>query len=355
MMKLNHPRVWRTYQSGGVLDGWSRGKAVSPGPEFPEEWIGSVVEARNPVPKAGEGLSVVEGDGRTLKEILETDPKRYLGKKRDSMGVLVKLIDAGERLTIQVHPDREKAERLFHSSYGKTECWYFLDGGVGKDPCVYYGFRTGITRELWEELFEEQDLKGMLACLHRFSVRPGDVVLVRGGTPHAIGEGCFLAEIQEPTDLTVRTERTTPSGQKVLDHVCHQGIGFKRMFDCFDYRGTTEEVARRECFLRRSLIRIEKDGHEERLVDHSQTPCFGAKRLTVHGGGRWEIKKEDDFCLLLALSGNGRVRWSGGQMGYVRGESFFVPAEDRELWIEAETETEFLWVEGPRIEETEEV
>ena len=77
----------------------------------------------------------------------------------------------------------------------------------------------------------------MLEWMHCIEVHKGDTVLIQGGVPHAIGAGCFLAEIQEPTDYTVRTERITPSGLKVADTMCHQGLGFQKMFDCFHYEG----------------------------------------------------------------------------------------------------------------------
>lgn len=142
-----------------------------------------------------------------------------------SLGVLVKLIDAGERLTVQVHPDRETAEKLFHSRYGKTECWYVLGGRTinGEEPCIYLGFRPGVTRSQWKQLFREQNCAGMLACLHKIPVHRGEVILIRGGVPHAIGAGCFLTEIQEPTDYTIRVERTTPSGLRIADSACLGG------------------------------------------------------------------------------------------------------------------------------------
>ena len=77
----------------------------------------------------------------------------------------------------------------------------------------------------------------MLSCLHKVPVKKGDTFIIRGGVPHGIGAGCFLVEIQEPTDYTIRTERVTPSGLPVADAMCHQGLGFEKMFDCFDYQG----------------------------------------------------------------------------------------------------------------------
>lgn len=118
---------------------------------FPEEWILSTVAARN----AGreqfpeEGMSHLRGTDVTLKSVLESDTEGYLGKgaAQPTLGVLTKLIDSAERLTLQVHPDRPTALRLFQSQYGKTECWHILSGHPvnGEEPCIYYGFQPDMT------------------------------------------------------------------------------------------------------------------------------------------------------------------------------------------------------------------
>ena len=179
---------------------------------------------------------MVEGTEVSLAQFIDENPEEILGKKHyakygNKLGVLVKLIDSAERLTIQVHPTREKARELFDSQFGKTECWHILGGREvnGEKPCIYFGFKEGITREHWKDVFDRQDIPAMLDCLHRFEVKPGDTFLIEGGIPHAIGAGCFLVEIQEPTDYTVRTERVTPAGLRVADFMCHQG--------CYGYEG----------------------------------------------------------------------------------------------------------------------
>lgn len=275
---MDAPRVWRTYTGGRRLErlyGCCDGKVS----QFPEEWIMSVVSARNPGREGDpeDGMShLPDYGGCTLKELLELDPAYYLGEKHAKRygafpGVLVKLIDSSERLTVQVHPDRERARRLFHSEYGKTECWHILDDtpNQGIRPYVYLGFRPGITRERWKELFFRQDIDGMLASIHKMEVKKGDTILIPGGIPHAIGEGCFLMEIQEPTDYTIRVERTTPKGLVIDDRLCHQGIGFEKMFDCFSYEGVTRKEALERWFVR-PLVQLEKpEGRVERQ-NHKQ-------------------------------------------------------------------------------------
>lgn len=182
------------------------------------------------------------------------------------LGVLVKALDSSERLTIQVHPDRRAAQKLFQSAFGKTEAWYILGGRVinGEDPYILYGFKPGMTREKWEQLFWDQDIEGMLQSLNKIKVEPGQVFIVEGGMPHAIGSGCFLLEIQEPTDYTIRVERMTPSGREIAEFMCHQGIGFDRMFDCFHYDVYTEEEVAAAFAYSQSLFMNQRDSQRAR-------------------------------------------------------------------------------------------
>jgi len=173
----------------------------------------------------GEGLGRLD-DGRLVKDVVGTLP------------ILVKLLDSDERLVIQAHPTVPCAKRLFNSPVGKTECWYFLPG-TAPDACVYLGFKPGITRAKWEAAFEAQD--GLLDFLHRIPVKAGDFVFVDGGMPHAIGGGCFMIELQEPSDLMVVAERVTPSGRRIPDAKMHGGVGWEKMFEVYEYEGRTFE------------------------------------------------------------------------------------------------------------------
>ena len=193
---------------------------------MPEDWMASTVTAFNGTLEIeGEGLGRLE-DGRLVKDVVGTLP------------ILVKLLDSDERLVIQAHPTVPCAKRLFNSPVGKTECWYFLPG-TAPDACVYLGFKPGVTREKWKTAFEAQD--GLLEMLHRIPVAAGDFVFVDGGMPHAIGGGCFMIELQEPSDLMVVAERYTPSGRRIPDAKMHGGVGWEAMFDVYEYGGATLE------------------------------------------------------------------------------------------------------------------
>lgn len=192
-IKLSPAKAWRTYLGGRMLDEL-HGIEGTEDTHFPEEWIMSTTAARN----AGrehiqkEGMSVAQEDGRYLKELIEQNPAEMLGRAHfekfgANTGVLIKLIDSAERLSIQVHPNKEMARRWFHSEYGKTECWHILGGREidGEKPCIYFGFKEGITREYWKKVFDEQDIPKMLDCLHKIEVAPGETWLIEGGVPHA--------------------------------------------------------------------------------------------------------------------------------------------------------------------------
>lgn len=359
--RLTNERVWRTY-TGGKLLGEFHGEEGPEDGHFPEEWIASTVAARNAGRewKTDEGLTrLSEKPERYLRDVLQEAPEQLLGKAHaerfgSSMGVLVKLIDSSERLTIQVHPDRQQAMRLFQSAYGKTECWRILGGRFidGQQPCIYIGFKEGVSREYWQQLFEQQNIQGMLDCLHSYPVKEGDTILIRGGVPHAIGAGCFLVEIQEPTDYTIRVERHTPSGLKVEDTMCHQGIGFDRMFECFHYEGLSWEENRRSCFLEPQCISQSSGGKIIEVVSYDDTPFFRMEEIAVEGyledsmedltedpmedpaedpaeaspEIKTEADKEDTFAVLYVISGQGKLITASGELQICAGEQYFLPA-----------------------------
>jgi len=229
---LKSNRVRRTYLGGGRIDAFTGVSADCPdGVPRPEDWLASTTTAFNgTVEIAGEGLGRL-ADGRLVADAVGTLP------------ILVKLLDSDERLVIQAHPTVSFARAFMNSPVGKTECWYFLPG-TAADACVYLGFKPGVTRERWQAAFERQS--GLLECLHRVPVRAGDFVFVDGGVPHAIGAGCFMIELQEPSDLMVVAERVTPSGRAIPEVKLHGGLGYKKMFDVYTYEGISyDEVCRR--------------------------------------------------------------------------------------------------------------
>lgn len=355
-LKLTEERAWRTYLGGSLLEQF-HGRAAADD-HFPEEWIMSVVAARNTGREdIIEGLSrLCESPELTLKDFIAANPEDLLGKDHVELygnhpGVLVKLIDSAERLAIQVHPSRVQARRLFDSAYGKTEAWYILGGRTinGEEPYVYLGFKEGITENRWKELFEKQDIPGMLDCLHRFSVQVGDMILIEGGVPHAIGAGCFLAEIQEPTDYTLRVEKTTPSGLAVPDTMCHQGLGFERMFDCFTYEGVSETEVRKRWFIRPQMLDAQSGGMLTALLQYQRTPYFSLNE--IHVTECYELASSSVFFGLYVLEGCGIIIAGTEEIKINKGEQFFVPAQSAGLRISCKNGSglQLLQMFGPQI------
>jgi mannose-6-phosphate isomerase len=332
-LKLCPTRVWRTYTGGKLIDEWHSHEAPADS-SYPEEWVSSLVTAYNPDsgPQSREGLSQLEHDGQRLylKDLIDRDPVAFLGRSHvdrfgSVTGVLVKVLDSAERLAIQVHPDKATARRLFHSDYGKTEAWYILGGRTIGDepPYVLLGFRPGITRRDWQHLFEVQDIPQMINALHKVYVNPGDVYLVEGGAPHAIGPGCFLVEIQEPTDYTIRTERRTPGGLDLRDELLHQGLGFERMFDCFHYEGLERaEMLARYCF---TLSEPGADSGDLRqtLIDPQRTPAFAMDRIQITS--KLGLDTGSSFSSLIVVSGKGRLIYQEGSLEIAQGGQLFIP------------------------------
>ena len=324
-IRLDRAAAWRTY-SGGSLIEKLYGRDGMPDTSFPEDWIMSTVRARN----AGredivEGLSMISGSDISLAELIEANPSEMLGdwhveKFGKSLGVLVKIIDSAERLTVQVHPTRAQAKLLFCSDYGKTECWHILGGRTidGEPPCIYLGFKEGITREEWKRVFDTQDIPAMLGCLHKFEVKSGDTFLIKGGVPHAIGAGCFLVEVQEPTDYTIRTERVTPRGIAVADFMCHQGLGFDRMFDCFDYSGASAEKILEE-------YHIPPRGED--ILSYSDTEMFALRKIEIDG--ETGMESGGVFSGFYVLEGEGRL----GDDALQPGSQYFIPAASEPFTI----------------------
>jgi mannose-6-phosphate isomerase len=347
VIKLAPSRAWRTYLGGKLLDELHDSNQKPEDGHFPEEWMMSIVAARN----AGredikdEGLSMVAetNPAVSLKSLITSNPACFLGKQHtacfgDNTGVLVKLIDSAERLTIQVHPDRTMAKALFHSAFGKTECWHILGGRVinGQPPAIYLGFKPGVTRKQWQDLFNRQDLPGMLACLHRFDVHKGETFLIEGGIPHAIGAGCFLAEIQEPTDFTIRVERTTPSGFEVADTMCHQGLGFEKMFDCFTYGGLTREETQSRWLIPSTVLHEEQSGQETELIGYQHTDYFRMTELEINTVMHFTAK--DTFSGIYILSGRGTIFTGKAAQSFRKGDQFFLPAQVEQFSIKNDTE-----------------
>ena len=329
-------RVWRTYQGGAMIDAWRGAQGAQDG-HTPEDWIASTVPAVNVGREVeNEGLSRVDGaalglsESPLLAELVAAYPQQMLGKWQvekfgERPAILVKALDAAERLSIQVHPTREDAELHFGSPFGKTEAWYVLDTRPGEEAYVLLGFRENMTRAKWRRLFEKQDIAGMQEALHRFPVKKGDVFLVPGGVPHAIGPGCFMIEIQEPTDYTLRPERTSPSGVPLSDELCHRGLGFEGMLSLFEYKFSKREKVLERFYREHDEGAYHGSSSLYTLIGEESTDRFRMDGVVLHD--EHAFKPTGYFRIVIVQSGEGELTTSeGGRLPLKQGDTLFFPA-----------------------------
>jgi mannose-6-phosphate isomerase len=228
--RLTPTRVYRFYRGGMLIDRM-RGETGAD-TDFPEDWVGSVTQASNPgrdEPLAG--LSQLD-DGSLLRAAIAADPRGWLGPDagRGSTGVLVKLLDAAERLPVHFHPDRAFAREHFGSDFGKTEAWIVL-ATREEESEVWIGMRERVERETYRGWIDRQERERLLGSLHRVPVRAGDVIFVPAGTPHAIGAGALIAELQEPTDFSIVCEW---DGYPIAAEDSHLGLGWDVAIDALE-------------------------------------------------------------------------------------------------------------------------
>ena len=194
-LPANQPETF--YRGAGRIAAF---RGVSGLPDRPEDWVGSTTERFGLGPS---GLSSLP-DGRVLAETIRADRAYWLGPDRTETGVLVKLLDAGERLPVHVHPDRGFASDHLASAYGKTEAWVIVE--ARPDAYVHIGFSREVGADELAGWVERQDVDAMLAATNRLPVAAGDAILCPAGLPHAIGDGILLVEVQEPSDFSVLLE-----------------------------------------------------------------------------------------------------------------------------------------------------
>lgn len=252
---------------------------------------------------------VAEGEyaGKTLTELIDCFGAQLLGKGvmkkyAGKFPLLVKIIDANDNLSVQVHPDDELAMKR-HNSLGKTEMWYIID--TDKDAKIYAGLSKQITPEIYEEKVNDGTFTDVLAT---HDSAPGDVFFLPAGRIHAIGAGNLLTEIQESSDITYR----------IFD------------YNRRDAQGNTRELH----------TELAKDAIDYKLYDNYKSPApsadekeaelvkcshFDVRRYLVEGKTELEFS-EDSFTVLMCLEGEVTLGYECGSKTLHQGETVLLPA-----------------------------
>jgi mannose-6-phosphate isomerase len=293
------PNVLRHFYAGGDRIARLRGLTLD-SDHMPEEWLGAVNTAFGHDER---GLGRLE-DGTLVRDAIAADPDAFLGPEHIDRfgadpGLLVKLLDAGQRLPVHFHPGRAFAREALGSRYGKTEAWMIVEAEPGAS--VHVGFTRDVEPAELREWMRTQDAGAMLGAMHELTVEPGDWVFVPAGTAHAIGAGILMVELQEPTDFSVLLEW---EGFELAEDDGHLGLGWDRALEPLDRSGWDEARARA---LRGKALPEEAD------------PYFRAER--VRGGDALD----PGFSILVGLGGSGSLATDEAELPFGRGSVVLIP------------------------------
>lgn len=265
------------------------------------------------------GQSVIaEGryKGKLFGDYLKKIDKTALGWKcqaYEEFPILIKLIDAREKLSIQVHPQDEFA-LVKEGEYGKNEMWYILE--CEENASLYCGFKRDVTKEELLQAIEQEQLPELL---QEVKVQRGDTVFIPAGTIHAIGAGILLCEIQQNSNSTYRIYdygRTDKYGNTRELHL-------DKAMQVLDYSGKTQAVITRHEV-------VECNGYSKQLL--GQCKYFECVKLEVKEEAQLMLE-DSSFTAVHVIDGSGVIEVEDKSLTYTLGDTFFIPAGKRKLTI----------------------
>jgi len=318
-------------------------------PNGAEAWIGSVTRANGATPEYPNlGCAEVElpsGERCYLFEVIAKAPERVLGAEHvrrygQGLGMLVKYLDAKRKFLLQCHPSREVAREIWNSEFGKTECWHVLSvrNDEKEAPYIRLGFKPGVTQEAFEAAYRRGDMEAIENMCHKFAVQPGETYFIPAGMPHALGEGCFVIEVQEPSDLTAvpmtqaelirfRQECNPLGVFTPIDDALYE----KQMLHSFEYTGLTLDEVFKRTRTTQPVIRKGEWGEERLLIGPEQTPYFGCTMHTVDGSV--QLSPTGEIRIGIVTDGEGEVVSPGGTLKVQRGSELFFPHDAQDITL----------------------
>ncbi|MCH7686527.1 MAG: cytosine permease [Planctomycetes bacterium] len=230
MQLIEFKPILKRIRWGGRRLGTIMGKPIGNADDYAESWD---------IADHGQDQSVVLNgsyQGETLNELVCSKNVEMLGihAGREQFPLLVKFLDAHDRLSVQVHPNDEQAREFNPRENGKTEAWVILE--AGPQSVIYAGLKPEVTQAKLEANLKAGTVE---SCLHCFQVSAGDCVFIPAGTVHAIGEGILLTEIQQSSDLTFRLFDWGRLGSDGIPREVH----IEESLQCIDFdRGAVDPV-----------------------------------------------------------------------------------------------------------------
>ena len=332
--RLGPNKVPVYYEGGAGIDRF-RGEA---GSEGPEDWVGSVTLFPEVLLPAGAdpltGISRLP-DGTPLDSVIRADPSGWLGPTLHQQygtepGLLVKLLDAGERLPVHCHPGRAFASRHLASRFGKNEGWIVV--AAQADARIWLGFSRDIELSELRSWVDSQDVASMLEAMNELTAAAGDVFYVPAGVPHAIGPGITIVELQEPTSFSILAEHESFG---VDAHTATLSLGWELALSCFDLRDYSGDLAERFRPSEHVLVNT-PGGTLARLFEEDAEPFFQAYRARATRGR--VALGEPGFGVLVVEAGSGRLTFAAGEEPIRAGETWIVPYAAGMLALEGEAE-----------------
>ena len=255
--------------------------------------------------------------GKKLNELVEELKGKLVGEDNyqrfgNEFPLLIKFIDARQDLSIQVHPTDEIA-KMQGKERGKTEMWYLMDSD--KDATLLCGLKKKITPEEYAQMVENDTI---VDAIDRYEVKEGDCFFLPAGRIHAIGTGCFLAEIQQTSDVTYR----------IYD--------FKRKDKDGNYRQLhTKEAAECINYNVESNYRTEYTPVKNQGVSLVQCPYFNTAVYDLDEPMTIDYSELDSFVILIGVKGNATITDNEGNTFTLQaGESMLVPATTETLKVD---------------------
>ena len=253
--------------------------------------------------------------GRTISELIKEYGPALLGRKvhetyGENFPLLIKFIDARDDLSIQVHPDDAMAQSVHGQPFGKTEMWYVVS--ADKDAHLMSGLSAEITPEEYVSRVENNTITDVLSD---YKVQSGDVFFLPAGRIHSIGKGCFIAEIQQTSDLTYRIYDFGRLGLDGKPRELHTELAK----DAIDYSVSEDYRTAYTAAQNEETQLVECEYFKTNLLDLTEP-------LSV------DVKSKDSFMIVICLEGQGEMKDSEGNVVALKqGETVLVPAVTDEI------------------------